>query len=238
MSLDRTQTGRWLVLCIILVIICASILLVACGTVVAPIAAPAAMVLTDTPIQTTYTPNGKGQFGTHVALTEEAMGTSAALTGVPTWTPGRPPSYPSPTPELGLHSGSGARNSQEPFFITGWTGIVNGELINVESGREGSLGDPQQGVIMLYNRTTRQPAEIYRTPQKSGPVRIVAVNGTLFTLAPIDLHYYETPGALQTPWATSTPGSIFIFDLATGQWLDPAGTPIPTTPLPTTSPIP
>ncbi len=222
-------------LCTTLVAICASILLVACGIRAEPLSAPVAGALTETPAQTIYTPNEKEVAGTHIALSEEAMRTSVALTGVPTWTPGRPPIYPSPTPELGLHSGSGARNSQEPFFITGWTGIVNGELINVESGREGSLGDRQQGVIMIYNRTTRQPADIYRTPERAGPVRIVAVDGTLFTLTPIDFYYFETPDALLTPWATQTPGPVFVFDIATRQWVSP---PPASSPSPSLPPVP
>ncbi len=226
MSPDRTQLSAWLSLCSTLVLICATVLLVACGTQVGPLSGPAAVVLTETPpIQTTYTPNYKEVAGTEIALTEEAIRTSVALTGVPTWTPGIPPSEPTSTPELGLHSGCSNKNSLEPFFINCWGGIVNGDYIDVEVGREGSLGDKQQGVIMVVN-ISQQSSEMYRTPQRVGPVRIVEVDGTRFTLAPIDYYYFETPGALQTPWATTTPGPVFVFDIATRQWV--SSTPVPT----------
>ena len=177
--------------------------------------------------QSSYTPNGKEQFGTHVAMTEEAMGTSVALTGVPTWTPGRPPAYPTSTPNLGLQEGCSNKNSQEPFFINCWVGIINGEYIDVEVGREGRAGDIQQGVIMVDNISARH-TEIYQTPQRAGPMRIVEIDGTQFTLAPIDFYYFETPEALQTPWTTATPGAVFIFDIATRQWVYSPLTPVPT----------
>jgi hypothetical protein len=156
----------------------------------------------------------KAAAATIVAQTNAEIATRAALTAAPTRTRGRPPSYPSSTPQLGLATGSGAKNSGEPFFISSWTGIVDGELIGVEAGREGRYGDVQQGVILVYNISRQEPAEIYQTPQRIGAVRIVAVVGNLFTLAPID---YRTPGALETPWAAETPGPIFTFDLSTRQ---------------------
>jgi hypothetical protein len=127
--------------------------------------------------------------------------------------------------------------AQEPFFINCWTGIINGDYIDVEVGREGSMDDRQQGVIMVYNISAQQPSEIYRTPLRAGPMRIVAINGTRFTLAPIDVNYHETPGALQTPWTTQTPGPTFIFDIITRQWVGAAGTPLPS-PSPSVLPFP
>jgi hypothetical protein len=59
-------------------------------------------------------------------------------------------------------------------------------------------------------------------------MRIVAIDGTRFTLAPIDFYYFETPEALQTPWTTATPGAVFIFDIATRQWVFSPLTPVPT----------
>jgi hypothetical protein len=172
----------------------------------------------------------KAAAATIVAQTNAEIATRAALTAAPTRTRGRPPSYPSSTPQLGLATGSGAKNSGEPFFISSWTGIVDGELIGVEAGREGRYGDLQQGVILVYNISRQEPAEIYQTPQRIGAVRIVAVVGNLFTLAPID---YRTPGALETPWAAETPAPIFTFDLSTRQWVSPPSTPNPS---PSTSP--
>ncbi len=59
-------------------------------------------------------------------------------------------------------------------------------------------------------------ANVYETPTKVGAVKIVSVEGMKFTLVTAE---------------ENVPPTTFIFNLATRQFENPNGTPIPTTPL-------
>jgi hypothetical protein len=170
------------------------------------------------------TPNYKEVAEAQLTATNAALRTQIALSPVPSRTPGPPPEYPTPTLAMGWVHGCVPKNTREPQCLNGWRGIVNGETLKVIGGMEGSSGDPTQGLVMVYIED--RPLEIYNTPQKAGPVRIVDVSGTLVTLAAVGL---STPGVVQTPWATQTLGTVFTFDLSTRQWVSPSGTPIPST---------
>jgi hypothetical protein len=103
--------------------------------------------------------------------------------------------------------------------------------------------DPMQGLLLVFNGpaldTSDPTAEVYSTPLKVGGIRIVALNGTRFTVAPVNL---RTPGAILTPWTTATPGTSFVFDLATRQWVNtPTPGPSPSvsaSPIASVSPLP
>lgn len=186
----------------------------------------------------TYPPLAAGTkeaAATLVAQNYNKLGTEVALTHAPTETPGEPPPMPSETPIMGLTNACPGTTGERPICLNEWREVQNGKIVEVQAGWNPVDGRAslEQGVVMVYIWGV-QPLEVYNTPQQVGPVRIVSVDtgGTLFTVAPVNL---ETPVALLTPWATQTPGVTFVFDLTTRQWLDPAGTPIPTTPVPTST---
>jgi hypothetical protein len=56
---------------------------------------------------------------------------------------------------------------------------------------------------------------------------LTAVDGTLATLVS-----YDYPWILYTPTppVSPTPGPVFVFDLATRQWVTPGPTPVPSLP--------
>jgi hypothetical protein len=101
--------------------------------------------------------------------------------------------------------------------------MMNGQIVSVGAGRQSNeSGDPNQGLIAVFEGPLfdfgATATQVYTTPVRIGGVRIVSIVGTQFLVSPVDL---RTPGALATPWATSTPGIILIFDLATRQWITP-----------------
>lgn len=169
---------------------------------------------------------------TAVAENRNARRTAIALTHEPTRTPGPPPIEPTETPLMGL-DGCASESAHKMICINAWRGVINGEIVELRAGLKGSDEqlDPTWGMISVSGWLDTRP-ETYNTPQRLGAVRIVAVNGLLFTLSPLDLN---TPGARLTPWATTTPGITFVFDLATRQWVSPPPSPSITPPL---SPIP
>lgn len=165
------------------------------------------------------TPNYKEVFETHVAETRSARRTTVALTAAPTRTPGPPPPYPTYTPLLGMLGTEPdfSKNPRNPQITSVWRGWIDGGIVQVNAGSEGQARDPLQGLIIVNDWSART-SDTYNTPQRLGPVRLVAVDGTLVTLALVDL---RTPGVLWTPLATQTPGTFFVFDLATRRWLSP-----------------
>ncbi len=180
-----------------------------------------------TPAGPTPTLNSKQLFSLHVEQTIAVEKTSVALTAKPTWTPGPPPPYtgPTETPRLGLLPGCANANSLEPYMVSCWVGIYNGDIVNVSSGREGRAGDMTQGLVWIYNRNT-QESQLIPTPDKVGAVMITSVDGTLFTLVAGD----------------HTPPITYTFDLSTRQWIS-SPTPMPSVSpsvsvVPTTSPAP
>jgi hypothetical protein len=147
-------------------------------------------------------------FATEVRGFREELGTSVALTHAPTDTPGEPPAYPTATPILGVLPGCSNTNPYGPQAISCWRGAIDGNLVDVDAGREGLAGDQTQGIIKVHVEG-QQGEDIYRTPQRVGAVSIVSVTttltSTLFTLSTV-----EQP----TP-------QVFVFDLATRQWVSP-----------------
>lgn len=143
-------------------------------------------------------------FETAVTERRQEIQTEVALTHAPTTTPGRPQERPSPTPMLGMLPGCSNTNVYEPQAISCWRGVVDGELVDVDAGREGMDGDPEQGILRVHIHGG-QGDDIYQTPDRVGAVRIVSVNGVLFTLETVD---QPTP-------------QQFVFDLDTRSWVSP-----------------
>jgi hypothetical protein len=223
------------------------VVLAACDARGEQSAIPTAVIeLTSTSIAVSPTVGSKDAASTRIAENYNRLRTEVALTHAPTWTIGVPPEYPSATPHLGLSNECTSTNSRAPQFANCWIGVVNGEIFYVSAGREGFTGlggpddDPPWGIIEVSIRDRRGSTQLFRTPWKVGEVRIVEINNTLFTLAPIDR---ATPYSWLTPWATTTPGVTFVFDLATRQWVSvPPSPTVTVTPvlslIPTTSPLP
>lgn len=109
-----------------------------------------------------------------------------------------------------------------------WRGIINGDVIQVMGGQEVVDGDWEQGIAIVKN-LSQHDDHVYKTTQRAGPVRIVAVNGTrvTFALLPINL---PTPDVWLTPWTAATPGTTYVLDLVSRQWISPppSFTPVPT----------
>lgn len=145
-------------------------------------------------------------FETGVAEHRQQIQTEVALTHEPTTTPGRPAEQPTSTPILGMLPGCSNTNAYGPQAISCWRGVVDGELVDVDSGREGLDGDPTQGIVMVHVwGHGQQQDEIYQTPNRVGAVSITSVNGMLFTLTTID---QPTP-------------QQFVFDLVNRRWVSP-----------------
>jgi hypothetical protein len=145
--------------------------------------------------------------------------TSVALSPKPAYTPG--PRYiespiPTATWALGWAPCRRPFNTYQPEFFSCWHGTLNGQLLAIDAGHEQREGNLQQGVIevSLYDLSQQNTLsdDLYQTPLAVGAVRIVSVDGTRVTLAPWD------PA---TPEPPPTPSTIFVFDLATRQWVNP-----------------
>jgi len=173
----------------------------------------------------------------------EQMETVVALTPPPT-PPTPEPEQATPTIEYGGVECSNGDN-RYPDLLSCWRGILNGQVISVGTGGPGSSmdTDPMQGLLLVFNGlaldASDPTAEVYDTPLKLGPVRIIAEDGTRISVAPIDM---RTPFALLTPWMTATPGTTFVFDLAARQWVNtPISGPSPSvsaSPIASVSPLP
>ena len=109
----------------------------------------------------TIDPNGRAEFQTAVAEFDNRQWTAIALTHAPTWTPGEPPIYPTEPPAMGLFDGCANANSRGPQCLNVWQGMINGEIVAVRAGREGSDGDSSQGLITVNNLHTHA-FDIYR----------------------------------------------------------------------------
>lgn len=143
---------------------------------------------------------------TNVVVHWKTLQTTVALTHAPTITPGRPVPQPSPTLIMGMLPGCGNISSEGPQAYSCWRGIIDGHVVEVYTGKEGSEGDAMQGLLWVHVRGQgQQGVDIYDTPQRVGAVRITAVNGLRFTL--------QSEGQ-------ATP-QVFMFDLGTRQWVSP-----------------
>ncbi len=155
------------------------------------------------------------------------------------------PPQPTETWIMGLHECSEG-SGYYPQVYGCWRGIVNGELISIAGGRQGSGGDTTQGLLMVFHGPLFDPlaptTEYYSTPVRLGGVRLVSVDGSRLTLVPYNPWY---------PQATYPPDTTFVFDLDTRQWVSsppsptititPSLSPIPSpslSPIPTTLPLP
>lgn len=183
--------------------------------------APTQVVITRVP--STYpprTPGSQQAFDTRVTLDEQKRKTAGAL--APTRTPKPPMPSRTPRPTATLAFGwllcGGAANSLEPQYnMRCWQGELNGQYYQVMAGREGRWGDIAQGILTI---TTLSPdgqwhrIGTFLTPEKQGEVRIASVDGLMVYLVPDD---YQPPDAKITP----IPGVVFVFDIATRQWVSP-----------------
>ncbi|MBF6613418.1 MAG: hypothetical protein IVW55_09860 [Chloroflexi bacterium] len=123
-------------------------------------------------------------------------------------------------------------SSQDPSYDSCWQGMVNGQFLSVKTGRQGRRGDISQGIITLSELGLDDRFHdigTYLTPLRQGSVEMASMDGTRVYL--VRSTTPQPPDVDVTP----TPGVIFVFDLATRQWLDPNGTPIPS---PTFTPTP
>jgi hypothetical protein len=159
----------------------------------------------------------RAAYATRNATWRSQFQTQVALTPIPP-RPTLPPPRPTPTWELGwVRCANGG--ILEPVRYSCWRGLFNGELITVAAGQQSRLGDRSQGLFMVFHGGILDPdnptTEFYSTPLKLGGMSILSVDGTRFTLAPYD------PWATWTPEPSPTPGVIFVFDLATRQWVNP-----------------
>ena len=105
---------------------------------------------------------------------------------------------------LGILPGCSNTNAYEPQAISCWRGVVRGQLVDVDAGREGRSGDVTQGIVRVHVQG-QQGEDIYPTPSKVGALEIVSVRGSQFTLSTTDL---PTP-------------QYFVFDLDTRHWVSP-----------------
>jgi hypothetical protein len=98
--------------------------------------------------------------------------------------------------------------------------MLNGHFIWIMAGRLG-IGDPNQGAIEVSELGPDDMYHLigtYLTPSKQGAVDIAAVDGTRVYLA-----HSQIPPPLDgdaTP-VTPVPNFVFVFDLATDQWVSP-----------------
>jgi hypothetical protein len=168
-------------------------------------------------------PNLKSAADTRVAQNHAALGTALALT--PSSTPGSPTATFTPAPTATEIMGwmgdfcGGAGNSQETQYHSCWQLMVNGHIINVNAGRLGGV-DPGQGVIRVRELGPDRYYDIgtYLTPSRQGEVEIAAIDGTRVYLVHSEL---PPPFGVHINPITPVPNFVFVFDLATLQWVSP-----------------
>ncbi|MDQ2806826.1 MAG: hypothetical protein M3Z04_07905 [Chloroflexota bacterium] len=156
--------------------------------------------------------------------------TSVALSPIPTYVGGPLPELATPGPTATWSTTwfdcGPARSSGQPEFRSCWHGTVAGVRLYLDAGKDAFITDPQQGLLVVAEADTVAPPDgfpVYKTPQRLGEVRIVAVNGTQVVLEPV----------------VAPPAPVsFVFDLTTRQWLSgfPSASPVPSpSPLPSPS---
>lgn len=182
-------------------------------------------------------PNLKSAADTRVAENQSEWRTAWALT--PTSTPGSPTATYTPAPTateiLGWLDCGGDVNTYVIQHESCWQLMFNGHLLLVRSGREGYGSDMGQGLIeisQLGSDDRFHGIGTYLTPSRQGSVEMASMDGSRVYLV------QSTAREPRNIDVTPVPSFVFIFDLATDMWLDAAGTPIPTTPLPTDTPEP
>ncbi len=132
-----------------------------------------------------------------------------------------PPPGPTPTWELGMLECGASASHYDYQFNSCWSGVLNNKLITVGCAGLGR-DDPTQGYVLVFNGPYLYPYnQVYAVSIKVGMVKIVSANGAILTLTTTD------------PRVTPT---LLYFDIATRQFAGASGSPIPTTPVPTTTP--
>ncbi len=166
-------------------------------------------------------PNLHSDFDTQVAENDAAIRTAAALTPSPT--PGSPTATrtpaPTPTETLGWNLCGGAANTYEiQYHEICWQYLWNGRYREVEPGVEGFGSDTGQGLLTIQELGADNRMHVigtWLTPQREGSVEIAAVDGT---------RVYLVHAADGEAWGTNLtplPNYVFVFDLATLQWVSP-----------------
>lgn len=128
----------------------------------------------------------------------------------PTW----PTSVPAPTPVVGPRPLEDCAPGIGGIFPTNcWIVRLDNEYLYLYGGYlynvpAGDISDTSIGAIIVMNGTIGR----YPTPQRLGPVHIVAVDGARVTL--------QTDNTQPIP-------VTFVFDLRTRQWVDPTTTQTP-----------
>jgi hypothetical protein len=159
-------------------------------------------------------------WNTAVAQRASEDATSVALSPIPPYTPfpfrTESPEPPTPTWTVGFVPCPQPHNTNSPQYFSCWNGVLNGQLIWIQAGNNQNEGAPQGSVLHIGYYDLSQEhllsEDLYPVPGSGGSVRIVSVDGTRVTLAPWD------PA---TPGPPPTPTTIFVFDLATRQWVNP-----------------
>ena len=216
-------TGSALALCLVLCAACGGTDLPV-ATLPAPIGSPAGLVTTPAPLPTrTYSPEDLAARATKEAnlqAEQNRKATRAAISPAPMHTdlPTYPP-HPTEVRPFGIDTfegcGGGEGNHDPLQMRNCWHGFLDGEYSAVIAGYAAATPEPGQeargGLYILtsINDTTEYTSSpIYWTPTRAGAVQIIAVDGTRFTL-----RTYK--------------GTLFVFDAATRQWVDPASAPEP-----------
>ncbi len=170
----------------------------------------------------TYVPgDSKSAFDTRVAQNQATRWAILDLT--PSNTPGSPTATSTPAPTATEIIGwtpfcGGAANSYENQYASCWQLIMNGHLYSIWAGRFGYLSDEGQGLITVYEMGTDNRFDLigtYLTPSRQGSVEIAAVDGTRVYL--VQSQSVQPPDIDVTP----IPNFVFVFDLATLQWVSP-----------------
>ncbi len=144
----------------------------------------------------------------------------------PSSTPGSPTATYTPAPTateilgwIGWGCGAG-ENSHVAQYPSCWQLSLNGHLIYIMAGRLG-IGDPNQGAIEVSELGPDDSYHLigtYLTPSKQGTVDIATVDGTRVYLVQSNL---PTPLDGEATPVTPVPNFVFVFDLATDQWVSP-----------------
>ena len=200
------------------------ITLTACGAVTEeatiPVSASASPV-TETPPATLAT---KSDHLTVVAGKRAAFEPAIVLSPAPTkdlsW-PQTP--LPTLTAELGLlPQCPPPQNALEPRPVSCWRGVVDGQIIDVQSVEE--RGTTSMGLLIVNvwegGAYTSTSIQTYTPPQNIGAMRITSVDRLRFTFSPVDPNLHD----------------ILVFDLGSHQWASSTALPLPEpSPLPSPS---
>ncbi len=99
---------------------------------------------------------------------------------------------------------------------------MNGQLYLVRAGRWGTYGDLGEGIltVSVFGPDNRyHDIGTYLTPYRQGPVEIAALDGTRVYLD--RWAEPQPPGINWQQQVTPVPNFVFVFDLATLQWVSP-----------------